>query len=700
MKITNVTKGKPYHLSPGTKLKVERPNLFFNEYGEQTAPVSLPDTDQNRELLDYPDLISKRQKPAASISATIEDDGYFISCRQAILSAQRKGNIETSFYMNEGSFLSKISDTSLSDVFGTETIPGLSTVDECIAFCRSLVSGSNPHYAIFPVLISSDRSYEDGTPKYDYLNRYGATDSDGTFRDRIMYNLPSFPDFYNASPRTMTDGDSVINLAAGYYMSPFIRCNYLLSRIFSHLGYTLKDNFFTRTRPFPDMILINNCADAIIRGNIRITDLLPSCSCNTILEIFRKKFCCEFISDEVNHTVDIVLFNDILESCPQADLSSCLVSQMKIEYPESYKQLIISSEDHVSSQKELEEFDSIADLFSKYKNLYNNPFDGAFYRRGFYIWPMFGSVSVISLSDKVAESFMRYYAGGNLETEEITVPDSQPVMTTFQVDHLLSTGIFNTDEDTFLYIGEARFLNSKLMAGNSAEVEPSSKDTISGADLKPMLAFYYKADQSYPRGTVSNYMFYYNAGLQQVRIRLFDYTLLYNGSDGIFEKFYRKLDDIYRNSMHTVTANLLLPANIKQSLSAHLPVNLKGENLLINILKYNIGGKIEPLETSFYTYRLYEPISTAKLFSEYNIDTGYKWQFNKVEKTLTQAQYESSPYRDKEFVSIFPPPATKEDADSGKCFFVQHSALTYSFGGYTHYNEYEVWFTAVKSAAV
>ena len=39
MKITNVDKGKAYHLSSDTMLQVERPNLFFNEYGEQTNPV-------------------------------------------------------------------------------------------------------------------------------------------------------------------------------------------------------------------------------------------------------------------------------------------------------------------------------------------------------------------------------------------------------------------------------------------------------------------------------------------------------------------------------------------------------------------------------------------------------------------------------------------------------------------------------------
>ncbi|WP_455673754.1 hypothetical protein [Phocaeicola sp.] len=696
MKITNVNKGKPYHLSPDTKLKVERPNLFFNEYGEQTNPMSLPDTGQNRELLEYPDLISKRQKLSASIMATIEDEGYFMPCRQAVLSAQRKEAIETSFYMNEGSFLSKISDTSLIDVFGTETISGLTTIEECIAFCRSLIPGNNPHYAIFPVLIDSDgSSYDDGTPKLNFINRYGFVDSSGNFRDYNFHAPYTAPDFYNAVSRTVADGDFTISLSPGYYMSPFIRGNYLLERIFSYFGYTLNENFFTRTVPFTSMVFVNNCADTIVNGVIRITDLLPDCSCNTILEVYRKKFCCEFIPDEVNHTVDIVLFNDVVKMKPQQDLTPYLTSHLKIDYPD-YCQLILSSDEQVASPQEVETFDSIADLLGKYKSAELDSYDGAFYRKGYCFLSLLGSVSAIPLSDKIAESSMRYYAGGNLETEEITVPDCQPVFCGFYNNYVSGITNYNKYEDKFLYIGKPNFLNSKLQVSKTAEVESLSEETItSDAILKPMLAFAYTIND-FPRGTTSNYGLQYSSQNPQGEyVRLFDYTLCYNGSDGIFERFYRSLDDIYRNSMHSVTAKLLLPADVKQSLVAHLPVNLQGENLLINILKYTIGGKTEPQETSFYTYRFYNPVDSAKQFADYMPDTDYEWLFEKIEKAITEAQYNSSPYKDKEFVTVFLPPASQEYANSKK-YFVQHSALSTMFGGTSYYNEFEIWFTCIE----
>lgn len=46
MKIVNTKAGQAYHLTPGTQLEIERPNLFFNEWGEQSLPTDLPDTDR------------------------------------------------------------------------------------------------------------------------------------------------------------------------------------------------------------------------------------------------------------------------------------------------------------------------------------------------------------------------------------------------------------------------------------------------------------------------------------------------------------------------------------------------------------------------------------------------------------------------------------------------------------------------------
>lgn len=132
MKITNLDKGKTYQLGEGAKLEVERTNPFFNDYGETTTPLDIPASDYNRMILGYPDTFGLREKMVAA-NVSIEDGEYFAQCRQIVLSAQHKGNISSSFYINDGSFYSKIQNVKLKSIFKDEMIPGCSTLDECIS---------------------------------------------------------------------------------------------------------------------------------------------------------------------------------------------------------------------------------------------------------------------------------------------------------------------------------------------------------------------------------------------------------------------------------------------------------------------------------------------------------------------------------------------------------------------------------------
>lgn len=247
MKITNLKTGISYQLAPGTQLEVERPNLFFNEWGEQTLPVDIPDSDWNQKALGYPDITGMRKLPS-DIQATISSGEYFSACRQAILKVKRKKTVSTSFYLNEGSFLSQTAKASVQEVFADETIPGVSTVQQGIDFCRSLLSNEHEHFTIFPVIVDFDNNKR-------YVNRMENMDASGNIIDRRVEGTFNF---YNSFPRIEVVDDINVKLDPGYYMSPFIRAPYLLRRIFSFWGYTLLENFFDVTEPFRSMAFVNN----------------------------------------------------------------------------------------------------------------------------------------------------------------------------------------------------------------------------------------------------------------------------------------------------------------------------------------------------------------------------------------------------------------------------------------------------------
>lgn len=91
------------------------------------------------------------------------------------------------------------------------------------------------------------------------------------------------------------------------------------------------------------MVFVNNTIDSLVNGSILLAHLVPDCLCSTILNVYRKKFCCEFVSDESNMTVSIELFNEIMSSKAEYDLSSMLTAYPIVDVPE-YKQIKLSSE--------------------------------------------------------------------------------------------------------------------------------------------------------------------------------------------------------------------------------------------------------------------------------------------------------------------------------------------------------------------
>lgn len=190
-------------------------------------------------------MLGNVQRPRADIECTVQEGNYSQPARQAILGAKRKDSITTTLYLNEGSFLAQVDDTLVSDVFADETIPGVTTVEQAIEFCRQLAKNTSPYqdrFGIFPVLLASDETDDDGNTIYKWLNRYGYENTaDGWIEDNFN-NTTDF-DFYNAKDRTEKDGEDTIELPAGYYISPFLKANYLLKRILQHFGYELQDNF-------------------------------------------------------------------------------------------------------------------------------------------------------------------------------------------------------------------------------------------------------------------------------------------------------------------------------------------------------------------------------------------------------------------------------------------------------------------------
>lgn len=689
MKITNLDKGKAYQLGEDAKLEVERTNPFFNDYGETTSPLDIPASDYNRMILNYPDTFGLREKMVAT-NVSIEDGEYFAQCRQIILSAQHKGNISSSFYINDGSFYSKIQNVKLKDIFKGEMIQGCTTVDECIAFCQSLVGGKNENFDIFPVLLTDD-SGRDIEHNYKILNWGGAigvprTASYWRYKEGGGYEYVTAHEMYSFvlnvnSPRfwgewewTEYVNEIPISLTKGYYISPFIRANYLLKRIFKYFGYDLKENFFTKTAPFNKMVVLNNVIDVLVNGHIRVEDLLPDVSVLDFLSVFRKKFLCEFVADEGTHTADIIFLKDAIDSKPVADLTRQMTEEPTLSYKAAsdYKRVVLRSKYQADSDAE-DSYDDIKDMVSKNSGAYFDNADGCFYKKGYS-----GNYSV---KVKIGGCSQSYDSGDdNIDTQDVEIPEMIPEVRTLQYKEILDGETVIRDIDRQLYIGDYATLNSSMKVATEDGEEASEATST----LPVMLAFPYVALDGVVCGTVTAYdtHLYSNVGFgshqgEQTPRKIFDYSLVYNGEDGIYEKFYRQYDLLLRNSLQELKVKLLLSQSQKQNLPSYAKVVIRGVSFFFNKLKFTLGGKSEPTESELRTIALTTPVNEAESLEDLMPAMTCKYQWLGFEETVEVSENDykkSGNDQDRTFKVIYPPLPSAEYV--GKKYGLQKSYVS------------------------
>lgn len=643
--------GKAYDLGD-IQLTLSRTNPFFNDYGEQSLPVTLPPTDRNRELLIYPDSMAGISKASQRINAMIQHGVFSIPCRQAILSANRKTGIETSFYLNTGAFYEKIKDVPLSTVFEDKVIK-FASVSEAISFCRNLFITHDDRFALFPAILESGS-----------LNATGEPGPDG------------YPRLYNDVERTEVIDEKTIRLAPGYYISPFIRGLHLLEEIFVYLGYTLEDSFFSRTTPFKDMVFLNNTIDTIVRGEIRYSQIVPDCMIKTILDVYRYKFCCEFIPDETRKTIRIVLFDENLNEAPSRDLTDCVTGRYTVNHPSSFKQLKLTCDRLTPPEEKQEsgrqaiyknyritensndEFNTLVDLLKKYPDVEYNKISGEFVRRGYK--------GITPVTQRIGTVTMDYYAGGTLETESRESPDVLPAM--------VHNPSFSDRYTSFLgvYIGAGRTLNSSIILDSVNDSTSEITDETEEGELKPMISFVYHSGKL-DYGTILNYDANGN--------RLWDYTLSYHGPDGLFERFWRNFDSLLRNSLLEIKVDMLLNDIQKVSLSEYKKVTIEGQELLPSSIRYSPGSR-EPLESTFLTTRLYEPISTAMAETERfasNISK-YEWKVNYSRSNASDNVKRRWVYKEEPSTIFYAPPKDYQYVQGGKYHQVTYPVQFYSRG--------------------
>lgn len=633
MKITHPS-GQPYDLPSDFRLEMSRTNPFFHKRGEQSLPCSLPPSRKNMELLNQPANIANSKKIESRLDVTIESGSFFLNARQAILNAKRNQPISTSFYLNEGAFYERVENLTLLDVFKDKEVK-FNNVDAAIVFMQTLLSQNDERFSCFSVI------------------------SHGRELNALYYG--DNPRLVNATDRTEYIDGKTVFIPKGMFITPFVKVRHVLAEVASHLGYSLAESFMD-IAPFKDMVFLNNNADTILTGHISYVDVIPELTVSDFFNVLRK-FNCEIIPDEINKKLKIVSFNDILKSTQINDLTKKLAGGLLVSYHDNYKQLRLTS-DTLDIPDDAAPFSNMSsgigvnvkkgssniyDLKIKYPTAQVSDQYGYIYRMGYR--------GEMELTEKIGTLHCNYYSGDLLPVEEKKFPDT-----------LVEVYMGNRP---YPYVGHARYLRSSLIFDDLDENAPVEN---SETDLLPaMLCFYYHDTvRKYNIGTVHN--------RDMNNVKLWDFTLAYNGEYGIYEKFWRQYDDLLRNALLEVKADLILDEPDKMMLSSYEVVMIDAQRLLPSEVKYTPGQKVSK-ECSFLTTKLQSPISSAISQQNFFGSGRFKWNL-KTQRNFTitttvpgrryaYVKYKSTP------TTYYPPIPTESQYNAGGRYFQTQYEVEY-----------------------
>jgi hypothetical protein len=586
------------------------------------------------------------KKPESRIDVSIESGAFFLKARQAILSARKNQPIETSFYLNEGAFYEKIKNITLNDVFKDRSIQ-FNNIDTAIDFVFSLLSQHDERFACFPVS-SSKR----------LLNEV----------DNVNMNR-----FKHSIDRTLKIDDKDVFIPRGMFITPFIKVRHVLEEISSFLGYSLAPSFLD-VAPFKDMVFLNNNADTIMLSSIEYVDLVPAATIEAFLNVLRK-FNCEFIPNDSTKELKVIIFNDIFSE-EKIDLSAQLVGFPAILYHNDYKRVTLTSEifNAPAPEQETEGFESnannnfntLSELAKTYPSGRVDNTDGSIYRIGFR-----GEKETVQ---RLGSLHCNYSDDGSLSEYGKSFPDK--IVEVFKSMFLRQASeggqIIGWYYILYPYIGSHRNIRTQLIYDDE-ESENNAVRSDKTEDLPAMLCLYFlDSELGFNTGTINNY----NLSGE----RLWNYSLAYNGDDGIFERFWRKYDDLLRNALLEVRGDFLLMESQKMMIPSYRPVVIDGQVLLPSEIKY-IPGRDVTLECVFLSTKLQEPVSIARMPDAFFKNHQYEWKL-KSQRNFTnnvpsgyveRIIYKSPPE------AYFPDNPTPDQFSAGGKYFERQFNVEYGY---------------------
>ena len=593
------------------KISVERTNPLLNDQGSLSLTYPIPRTKTNDYLLGFPSHFERRKKYDIKTDVNIRA-GLLNENATLQMTSVDNDKIEATFLLYESTFYAKIKEIKLPQVFeGVErwfdssSTPVSTRVANIVSLFESIMTSVdsadlNRDFTIFPVCCDPELS-----PRVGTFESSQATIKIQNLINGISYYFEGGIQKIRMKAKTAhtykDDDNNDITLPIGFGVSPFLRYGYVLRKVFEYFGFTLENNLFDTNGLYRRVTVVNNTQDAIMKGYLIESQLVPDITINDFLDFVREGMNADFFIDVPGKTARIVFLNEVINETPDIDLTAYLKEEPRIEFASaSQVRLSIGKSLNLATTA----FDTKEEFLKKYPD-YN---EGQFAGFG-DIYPEFGLNSIYKRSDWSNENdthkldllssmnFDQYSPGEDIESEDHKAGFESPV--SIVADDGVAALSSDPINGSYIVLDEFRRLNSYVVLNGVKQTEDQSECpfilSISRFDTYKLVRFGIQTEK-----TVTPII----PGLPQ---QPYDISLLTWDEKGLFAKFWQQYDQLLRKSWHTVTAQCRIPAKVLQSWDFTRLKLIHGQPMVANSLKYELSDDpVIDVEVELKTVKIYE----------------------------------------------------------------------------------------------
>ncbi len=312
---------------------------FFSDEGTASVPATLPPSAANLHVLDHPEDSFRRTRLLRKFPAVLSHGTFSKRCQMVISGASRKEGLSCSLALQESELYAACQEKNLRDIFA-----GIA-----YSWANYLSNGRKSTGTSFVVLpVAADQ--DNGTPQ-TILN----SESNGS----LVF-----------SSRTITFGGEQVTVPIGYGVAPFAYLHFVISRMFTALGYTVDSNVFATDSRLSDIALLHNCADTLVHyetswsilqnAQFYLADIVPNITVGDFITWLRDKFGAFVTVKDKN--VTIRLFQDVAAGSADADLTGYLRSEETLSYPEP-KMLDYGNDNSIFSAEAVESLEALRESY-------------------------------------------------------------------------------------------------------------------------------------------------------------------------------------------------------------------------------------------------------------------------------------------------------------------------------------------------